>query len=133
MEYVYLLGEILLVLALVGFVVVLIWLAMTALRLKTAAVTNAGRLYKRPLNAGKNLVTTGRGIVQQETVRVKHMGASVKSAAGAVKETAVHVKASAQAVHPQDLKPALATMQNMSKIIRLAAQFSRPVHDEGPH
>ncbi len=132
MEYVYLAGEIFLVLALVGLIGVTVWLAMTALHVKTALMTNAGKLYKRPLNAGKNLVLTGKGIVQQETVRVKHIGTSVKTTAGAVKETVNHVKATAQSVHPQDLKPALATMQNVSKIVSLAAKLSRASQTQGP-
>jgi len=133
MEYVYLLGEILLVLALIGIIGVTVWLVMTALHVKTAVVANAGRLYKRPLNAGKNLAITGKGIVQQETVRAKHIGTTVKTAAGAVKVAVTHVKDTAQSVHPQDLKPALSTMQNVSKIVGLAAQFSRSARDQGPH
>lgn len=119
------LGEILLVLALLGIIAVTVWLAMTALHLKTAVVTNAGRLYKRPLNAGKNLVITGKGIVQQETVRVKHIGTSVKTASGAVVETVIKVKDAAQEIHPEDLKPALAALKNASHIASLAAGITR--------
>ncbi len=125
MLYVTIAGEILLVLALVGLVGVLVWMVMTALRLKNAAVTNAGRLYKRPLNAGKNLVTTGKGIVQQETVRVKHVVATVKTTSGAVMQSATQIKEVAQTVHPEDLKPALALLKNASSALKIAANISR--------
>ena len=67
------------ILALVGLVGVLIFLAMTALKLKTSVMDNAGRIYKRPLAAGKNLAVTVKGIAQQETVRGKHIGASARN------------------------------------------------------
>ena len=133
MEYVVLFGEILLIAALIGFLGVLVWLAMTLLHLKNAAVSNAGRIYKRPLNASKNLVATGKGIVQQETVRVKHMGVSIKSAASAVKEAAAEVKVAAETIHPEDLKPTLAAMQSISKVVRLASQVSHAASDAGLH
>ena len=85
-DFFFVLGEGLLTLALVGLIGVIIWLVMTVLHAKTAVMADAGRLYKRPLNASKNLITTVKGLAQQETVRFKHIGASVKDAAGAVKE-----------------------------------------------
>lgn len=132
MEYVYLFGEILLVLALVGLISVNIWLVMTALHAKNAVMSNAGRLYKRPLNASKNLVTTVKGIVQQETVRVKRVGVSVKEAAGAVKEATVEIKTAAQGVHPEELRPAISSVQNVSRILSLAAKFSQAAAKQGP-
>ena len=113
------------ILALVGLVAVLVFLAMTALKLKTSVIDNAGRLYKRPLAAGKNLIATGKGIAQQEAVRGRHIGASAKTAGLAVKDAALHIKDAAQSVHPEDLKPALASVSNASKVIQLAAKLSR--------
>ena len=133
MEYVYIAGEIFLVLALIGIIGVTVWIVMTALRLKTAVVTNAGRLYKRPLNAGKNLVTTGKGIAQQETVRVKHMISTVKTTSGAVMQSATKVKIVAETVHPEDLKPALALVKNASNAVKIAANFTHVAAGQGQH
>ena len=117
-------GLFLTILALVGLVVVLVFLATTALKLKTSVMTNAGRLYKRPLAAGKNLVATVKGIAQQEAVHVKHIGASAKSAGTAVKDTAVNIKDTAQTVHPEHLKPALSSVSNIGKTLQLAVKLS---------
>ena len=117
-------GEGMTILALVGLVGVLVFLAMTALKLKTSVMTNAGRLYKRPLAAGKNLVTTVKGIAQQEAVRGKHIGASAKVAGLAVKDAALHIKDTAHSVHPEHLKPALSSMSNVGKTLQLAVKLS---------
>ena len=117
-------GLFLTILALVGLIGVLVFLAMTALKLKTSVMTNAGRLYKRPLAAGKNLVTTVKGIAQQEAVHVKHIGASAKAAGMAVKDTAVNIKDTAQTVHPEHLKPALSSVSNIGKTLQLAVKLS---------
>ena len=133
MEYLYIAGEIFLVLALVGIIAVIVWMVTTAVRLKTAVVTNAGRLYKRPLNAGKNLVTTGKGIAQQETVRVKHIISTVKTTSGIVMQTASEIKTVAETVHPEDLKPALALLKNASNALKTVANISHVAAGQGPH
>ena len=133
MEYLFIAGEIFLVLALVGIIAVIIWMVTTAVRLKTALVTNAGRLYKRPLNAGKNLVTTGKGIAQQETVRVKHIISTVKTTSGIVMQTASEIKTVAETVHPEDLKPALALLKNASSALKIVANISHVAAGQGPH
>ncbi len=118
-------GEVFCILALVGLVGVLIFLATTALKLKTSVVDNAGRLYKRPLASGKNLATTVKGIAQQEAVRGKHIGASAKVAALSVRDTAVHIKGAAQSVHPEELKPALSYVSNLSSAAKVALKLSQ--------
>ena len=133
MEYLFIAGEIFLVLALVGIIAVIVWMVTTAVRLKTALVTNAGRLYKRPLNAGKNLVTTGKGIAQQETVRVKHIISTVKTTSGIVMQTASEIKTVAETVHPEDLKPALALLKNASNALKTVANISHVAAGQGPH
>jgi NADH:ubiquinone oxidoreductase subunit 6 (subunit J) len=128
-------GEVLQVLALIGLVSVLVWLVMTVLRLKNAAVTNAGRLYKRPLAAGQSLVATGKGIAQQETVRVKHIGASAKVAISAVSVAVTEIKSVAQTIHPDEVKMAIAEAkemtQNVSQIARVAALLARAASKPG--
>ena len=118
-------GEVMTILALVGLVGVLIFLATTALKLKTSVIDNAGRLYKRPLAAGKTLVSTVKGIAQQETVRGKHIAGSAKVAALSVKDAAVHIKDTAQSVHPDELKPAISYMSNVSNALKVAVKLSK--------
>ena len=118
-------GEVMTILALVGLVGVLIFLATTALKLKTSVIDNAGRLYKRPLAAGKTLVTTVKGIAQQETVRGKHIAGSAKVAALSVKDAAVHIKETAQSVHPDELKPAVSYLSNVSNALKVAVKLSK--------
>ena len=118
-------GAVLLILALLGLIGVLVWMAMTVLHAKKSVMDNAGRLYKRPLNAGKNLVATGKGIAQQETVRVKHVIGTVKETVVSVKGSVNHVKDAVQTVHPEELQPAVTTVSNVSKVIGLAAKLSQ--------
>ena len=118
-------GTIFCILALVGLVGVLIFLAVTALKLKTSVIDNAGRLYKRPLAAGKNLAITVKGIAQQETVRGKHIGGSAKVAALSVRDAAVHIKDAAQSVRPGELKPALSYASNLSNVFKVALKLSQ--------
>ena len=133
MEYLYIAGEIFLVLALVGVIGVIVWMVITAVRLKTSLVTNAGRLYKRPLNAGKNLVTTGKGIAQQEAVRVKRIVSTVKTTSGAVMHSVTEIRTVAETVHPEDLKPALALLKNASNAVKIAANITHLTAGQGPH
>ncbi len=117
-------GLVFTILALIGLIGVLVFLAMTALKLKAYVTTNTGRLYKRPLAAGKNLAAAAKGIAQQEAVRGRHIGASAKAAGLAVKDAAVNIKDAAQSVHPEHLKPALSSVSNVGKTLKLAVNLS---------
>ena len=118
-------GESLLILALIGLIGVFVWVVKSALHVKNTTVGHAKRLSERPIRASKNLVATVKGIAQQETVRVKHIGASAKTAVTAVQGTVSDIKGAAESVHPEELKPALASLQNVSKLLRLAAQVTQ--------
>lgn len=132
-------GAILLILALLALIGVLVWIAMTVLHAKKSVMDNAGRLYKRPLNAGKNLIATGKGIAQQETVRVKHVLGTVKDTATSVKGSAMIVKDAVQAVRPEELQPVAETVGNVtgavgnvSKLISLASGLSKAAAKQRP-
>lgn len=124
-DFLFGLGEAITILALLGLVAVLVFLAMTALKLKTSVMDNAGRLYKRPLAAGKSLAATGKGIAQQEAVRGKRIAASAATAGLAVKDAALNIKDAVQGVHPEELKPVLASVSNASRVVQLAAKLSQ--------
>jgi len=124
-DVLYVIGEVLLIVALLGLLAVPVWLVMMALHVKNTTVGHAKRMSQRPIVAVKNLIATGKGIAQQETVRVKHIVGSGKVAVGAVQHSAVHVQAAARTVHPKDLRPATDTLQNAGKVLSLVAKLSR--------
>lgn len=122
----------LLVLALIGLIGVIIWLGLTAVRLKNGLMGDAKRLYEPPLRSGKNLVTAGKGIALQETARAKRVGATVKGTVNVVKDTAVDVKDAAAGVNLSELKPMIANAQSAFRILSLFAQFARSVPKQSP-
>ena len=131
-EVLYVIGEIMLIAALLGLIGVMVWIALSVLHVKNQTVGHAQRLSKRPIVAGKNLAMTVKGIVQQETVHVKHIGTAVMGAAGAVKHSALEIKDAALTVHPEELKPAVASLHStgerigqVTKVLQLAAQLSQ--------
>ena len=135
----YVIGEVLLVVALLGLIGVLVWVVMSALHVKNQTVGHAKRLSQRPITAGKNLARTVKGIAQQETVHVKHIASTVKGAAGAVQHSATEIKEAAQTVHPEELKPAVAGIQDtkarvseVTKVLRLAAQLTQSAARQRP-
>lgn len=130
-EVFYGIGEALLILALVGLMSVLVWMVTTVLRVKNSIIGNAGRLYKRPLNAGKNLLATGKGIAQQETIRAKRVAGKVKHTAVVVKGSALAIRGAAQTVHPEELTPAVSTFGNVSKLVALASSLSQSAAKQG--
>ena len=138
-DVLYVIGEVLLIVALLGLIGVLVWVVMSALHVKNQTVGHAKRLSQRPITAGKNLALTVKGIVQQETVRVKHIGASVKNAAGTVQHSAEGIKDAAQTVHPEELKPAVTSLQEtgervgqVTQAVRLAAQLTQAAAKQRP-
>ena len=109
----------------ISFVGVIVYLIVTALSLKNAAMRNAKRLYEPPVNSVKSLIGTGKGIAQREQVRVQHIAANVKVMAGDVKETTGQVAGAAKTVHPDELKAALA---NIQKTFQFIAMLSKVAH-----
>jgi len=120
------------VLALIGFIGAIVWLVMTALRVKNGLMGDAKRLYEPPLRAGKNLVAAGKGVALQETARVKRVGSVVKGTVDVVKETAVDAKEAVEGIHLSDLKPVLVNAQNALRILSIVAQFTRSAPKQRP-
>jgi hypothetical protein len=125
MHLIYTIFEWLLVLSFVGLVGVIIWLVISAISLKNAAMRDAKRIYERPVNSVKSLIATGKGIALQESVRVKHMAGDVKVAAGSVRETAGEVKTAADAIQLSELKTVFANFQNVLKFASAIAKVTR--------
>ena len=100
MEYLYLFGEILLILALLGLLALPVWLVMTALHVKNQTVGHAKRMSQRPVAAVKNLIATGKGLAQREAVRAKRVVGKGKVTVAAVTESVNEIKVTAKAVHP---------------------------------
>lgn len=121
----YVILEWLLVIALIGLIGVLIWLVVALLKIKTSVMNDAKRLYERPTRSAKNLVTTGRGIVQQESVRVSHIAASAKVAAVAVSETAGEIKTAVETIDLSEVKTTAANVQKVIKVLGMVAKVTR--------
>ena len=121
-------GEILLIAALVGLIGVLVWLVLTVLHLKTAVMGDAKRLSERPIRVVKNLIATGKGIAQQETVRAKRIAATVKGPVKAVKDTAGNIKLVASSLDTSELpdpRPGAARAQTVLKFAANAFKLAR--------
>jgi hypothetical protein len=124
-------AEILLILALIGLIATLIWVIVAALALKAGAVRDAKRLYERPLTAVKSLAAVGKGIAQQEMVRVHHVSAEAKETIGVVRETATELKGAVTDLTHSDIKALLHNAQTALKFLSIAAQFARSVSKQG--
>ena len=122
--------EVGLVSALIAFVLVIAYLAVTALSIKNTAVRCAKRLYERPLNSAKGIGTAGRAIVVQEKVRVQHIAGSVKIMAGHVKESAGEVAGAAKSIHPSELKSAVNSAKATLSFLTAIKQFAQAVADQ---
>ena len=120
------------ILALVGLIGAIVWLAMTAIRVKNGFMGDAKRLYEPPLRSGKNLVAAGKGIALQETARAKRVGATVKGTVEVVKDTALDAKEAAAGVNLADLKPIITNAQNAFRILSIVAQFARSTPKQSP-
>ena len=131
METFYLICQWGLILAFVCLVGALVFLGMTALRFKTAVIGHAKRLYERPVNSAKSLAATGKALVQQEQVRVKHMAGTFQGTAGDVKEAALEIKSAVQTIHPDELKSALTNAQNVFRFLSAAMEFTRATAKQG--
>ena len=132
MVVVYKVMEILLVLTFIGFLGSIAWMVMTALKFKTNVVERGKRLAERPTQSVKNLIATGKGIAQQETVRAKRVAAMVKQTAGVVKETAGDVKEAVQTVHPEDLKAAASNVQDGLKAAVALTELLQSLRTSAP-
>jgi hypothetical protein len=115
-------GQVLVIIAFLGFIGVCISIVVAAIALKKGAVNCAKRLTERPSRAVKNLTVTGKGIVQQETVRVKNIGKRVQTATGVVKETLDETREAASGINFEDLQPLLANLQQAAKLANMASQ-----------
>ncbi len=115
-------GEWALGIVFIGFFAAIFGIAFAALNLKNSAMRDAKRIYERPARSVKNIITTGKGIVQQETVRVKHIGGSAKVAISAVKETVTDVKTLVQSVPVDDAKALVSQAQTALKFFQTASR-----------
>lgn len=123
MELFYHICEWLLILSLVGFIGALIWIGMTAIKIKNAVMADAKRLYGPPLTSVKAIITTGKGIAQTETIRAKRIAAIVKHTTASVKDAASDVQTTAQSIHPSDLQPVKTDIQFILRNLSSAKQY----------
>jgi hypothetical protein len=116
----------LIILAFLGLVVVVGWLIATLVNLKNHAVGDAKRFYERPVERINNITATGKGIAQQETVRVKRIIARVKVAAVPVQAVVAEARTAADILKESDIQ---GSMTKLQEIVTLAMAFSKVVQE----
>jgi hypothetical protein len=124
-------ADVLIIVAFLGLIVALGALVFAALRLKNDAMRNAKRLYVKPMQSVKNLTTAGKGIVQQEGVRVRHAIDTIRSTSAIVKETVDEVSVAVETVRDVDWAPILAAAQTGMKFAAAAADVARAASKQG--
>ena len=102
----------LLILTLVGLVAVIVGIVVGVLRIKNEVLRSAKRL-SAPVNSTKNLFAAGKGVVDQETVRVNRIIKRGAITVGVVSETIDHLKVAAEGLRDIDF----AALQEHSKEI----------------
>ena len=124
-------ADILIILAFFGVILALVSLVMVALKLKRDITRNAKRMYERPVQSGKNLVTLGKGIVLQEKTRVEGAIATVKATADVVMTTVEDAKVAASTLRDVDWQPILEAAQTGMKFAQAMANVARSVKNQG--
>lgn len=121
MDVFYLVCQWLLIIALIGFFGAIAWIVVTALKVKTAVMGDAKRLYEPPLRSGKAIAATGKGVFMQEKARVQRVGVVLKGTTASVKDAAGDISTVAKSIHPSDLQP-VAT--DFKAVVSLLSQVS---------
>lgn len=121
MDDFYLVCQWLLIIALIGFFGAIAWIVVTALKVKTAVMGDAKRLYEPPLRSGKAIAATGKGVFMQEKARVQRVGVVLKGTTASVKDAAGDISTVAKSIHPSDLQP-VAT--DFKAVVSLLSQVS---------
>ncbi len=121
MDIFYHVCEWLLIIALIGFFGAIAWIVVTALKVKTAVMGDAKRLYEPPLRSGKAIAATGKGVFMQEKARVQRVGVVLKGTTVSVKDAAGDISTVAKSIHPSDLQP-VAT--DFKAVVSLLSQVS---------
>ncbi len=121
MDVFYLVCQWLLILALIGFFATIAWIVMTVLKVKTAVMGDAKRLYEPPLRSGKAVAATGKGVFVQEKARFGRVSVVLKGTAASVKDAAGDITTVAKSIHPSDLQP-VAT--DVKAVVGLLGQIS---------
>lgn len=121
MDVFYLVCQWLLIIALVGFFGAIAWIVVTVLKVKTAVMGDAKRLYEPPLRSGKAIAATGKGVFMQEKARVQRVGVVLKGTTASVKDAAGDISTVAKSIHPSDLEP-VAT--DFKAVVSLLSQVS---------
>lgn len=125
MNVVLMIADILIILAFLGLIAACGAVVFVALRMKRDVVRNAKRLYEPPLRSAKNIVTAGKGLVQQETVRVQHGARVVRETAAVVRTAVVDLRRAVEIVRDIDWQPILSMAQAGMQFASTAAKVAR--------
>ena len=117
----------LLILVFVGLVGVLYAIAAAILKLKNEAIRTANRL-SGPVKSTKNIITAGKGVYDQEAVRVKRIIKRGTITVGVVAETAVGLKVAAEGLKKIDFAAIQAHSKEIVKILNLLGQLYKSIN-----
>lgn len=110
--------QVLIIIASLALFVVFAWVIWSVINLKNTAVRCAKRLYERPLRSFNNLTTAGKGLIQQETVRVQNAGKNIKAASDAVNACRNDVQEAVDILKETDFQ---VVADNIQSAVKMAA------------
>jgi len=125
MDVFYLVCQWLLIIALIGFFGAIAWIVVTALKVKTAVMGDARRLYEPPLRSGKAIAATGKGVFMQEKARVQRVGVVLKGTTASVKDAAGDISTVAKSIHPSDLQPVATDFKAVVSLLNQVSTYLR--------
>ncbi len=125
MDVFYLVCQWLLIIALIGFFGAIAWIVVTALKVKTAVMGDAKRLYEPPLRSGKAIAATGKGVFMQEKARVQRVGVVLKGTTASVKDAAGDISTVAKSIHPSDLQPVATDFKAVVSLLNQVSTYLR--------
>jgi hypothetical protein len=112
----------LLIFVFVSFIVVLFAIGRAILNLKNEAVRTANRL-SGPVKSTKNIIAAGKGVYDQDAVRVRRIIKRGTITVGVVAETAVGLKVAAEGIKKIDFAAIQAHSKEIIRIINLLGQL----------
>jgi len=120
----------LLILTMIGLFAVIAGIAVAVLRLKNEAVRTAGRL-SAPVKSTKNLIAAGKGVYDQESVRVKRIIKRGTITVGVVAETVEHTRVAAEGLRDIDFAAIQQHSIELLKIVKVIGAILKAARTQG--
>jgi hypothetical protein len=119
--------DVLLILVFLGFIGVIVAIGSACLKLKNEAVRSANRL-NGPIKSTKNIIVAGKGVYDQEGVRVRRIIKRGTVTVRKVAETAEDLKVAAEGLKQIDFVAIQAHSKEIARIISLITEIYKSVN-----